>query len=113
MGATPWGVTIAVGLKWRYIDRLAGGGLSRVYDCLRQYQTELVGGDTVRSPVITLAVTAFGQVPGNRVILRCNARVGDRIVITGAHGLSRAGLEILLHPEKANSLSSANQPGCT
>jgi thiamine-monophosphate kinase len=107
MGATPWGVTIAVGLSGdTSIDWLEAvyQGFS---DCLRQYQTELVGGDTVRSPVITLAVTAFGQVPGNRVILRSNARVGDRILITGAHGLSRAGLEILWHPEKANSLSSA------
>ncbi|AFY68619.1 thiamine-phosphate kinase [Thalassoporum mexicanum PCC 7367] len=106
MGATPWGVTIALGLTAAtsidWVERVYGG----FTDCLQKYQTELVGGDTVRSPVITLSVTAFGQVQSNRAILRSNAQVGDAILITGAHGLSRAGLEILLHPEKANSLSA-------
>lgn len=105
MGATPWGVTFALGLPPETeIDWILG-----VYqgftDCLKAYGTELVGGDTVRSPIKTLAVTAFGRVNSERIIYRHTARVGDLIVITGNHGLSKAGLEILLNPDLAKNLS--------
>ncbi|MFN9858541.1 MAG: thiamine-phosphate kinase, partial [Pseudanabaena sp.] len=53
-------------------------------------------GDTVRSPMRTLSVTAFGQVRQSQVIHRHTAKVGDAIVVTGLHGLSKAGLEMLL-----------------
>ena len=105
MGATPWGVTLALGLPPETeIDWILG-----VYqgftDCLKAYGTELVGGDTVRSPVKTLAVTAFGRVKSAQLIYRHTAQVGDLIVITGNHGLSKAGLEILLNPNLAKNLS--------
>ena len=107
MGASPWGVTLALGLPSdTELDWILG-----VYrgftDCLKKYGTELVGGDTVRSPVKTLAVTAFGKVRSDRIIYRHTAQVGDLIIITGNHGLSKAGLEILLNPELACNLSDS------
>ncbi len=104
MGARPWGVTLALGLPPdTNLDWILG-----VYqgftDCLKTYGTELVGGDTVRSPVKTFAVTAFGQVKPAQIIYRHTAKIGDLIVITGCHGLSRAGLEILLNPDLAQNL---------
>jgi thiamine-monophosphate kinase len=96
MGAKPWGLVMSVGLppdtEIAWIEDVYRG----FSECLRTYGTELVGGDTVRSPVRTLSVTAFGQVPKNQVIQRHTARVGDAIVMTGLHGLSKAGLELLL-----------------
>jgi thiamine-monophosphate kinase len=108
MGATPWGMTIAVGLPPIVpVDWITG--VYRGFDeCLRQYGSQLVGGDTVRSPHICLSVTAFGTVAKGRAIQRHTAQVGDLIVITGDHGLSKAGLEFLLHPELAEKL--ANYP---
>lgn len=53
----------------------------------------------VKSPTNTIAITAFGQVNPQRVIRRSSAQNGDAIVITGNHGKSKAGLELLLHPE--------------
>jgi thiamine-monophosphate kinase len=104
MGAKPWGMTIAIGLPpTTPVDWIAG--VYRGFDeCLRQYGAQLVGGDTVRSPHICLSVTAFGTVATGRAILRHTAQVGDLIVITGNHGLSKAGLELLLHPELAEKL---------
>ncbi len=96
MGALPWGLVMSVGLppdtKIAWIEGVYRG----FSECLRTYGTELVGGDTVRSPVRTLSVTAFGQVAKHQLIQRHTARVGDAIVMTGSHGLSKAGLELLL-----------------
>jgi thiamine-monophosphate kinase len=109
MGATPWGMTIAVGLPpTTPVDWIAG--VYRGFDqCLRQYGAQLVGGDTVRSPHICLSITAFGTVAKGRAIQRHTAQVGDLIVITGNHGLSKAGLELLLHPELAEKLADYSQ----
>ena len=96
MGAKPWGLVMSVGLppdtEVEWIEDVYRG----FSECLRTYSTELVGGDTVRSPIRTLSVTAFGQVHQNQVIQRHTAQVGDAIVMTGLHGLSKAGLELLL-----------------
>lgn len=106
MGAKPWGLVMSVGLppetEVEWIESVYKG----FSQCLRTYNTELVGGDTVRSPIRTLAVTAFGQVPQHQLIQRHTAQVGDALVITGQHGLSKAGLELLLNPDLRDRLSA-------
>ena len=105
MGASPLGITVGLSVT----DDTSVSWVERVYqglsDCLQQYNTEIVGGDVVRSPVVSLAITAFGQVAPSRVIRRNAANVGDAIVVTGVHGASRAGLELLLNPEFGKTLS--------
>ncbi len=105
MGASPLGITVGLGLPGNvpvnWVERLYQG----MTQCLQKYNTAIVGGDVVRSPVITLAITAFGQVYPHRTIRRDQAQVGYAIVVTGVHGASRAGLELLLHPEKGENLS--------
>lgn len=104
MGASPLGITIGLGLPGDvtvdWVDRLYQGMTA----CLQPYQTAIVGGDVVRSPVITISITAFGDVDPHQVIRRSAAQPGDEIVVTGYHGSSRAGLELLLHPEQGQSL---------
>jgi thiamine-monophosphate kinase len=78
-------------------------------ECLGQYNTPIVGGDVVRSPVVTLSITAFGEVTPNRIIRRSAAQPGYAIVVTGVHGSSRAGLELLLNPELGNNLSDRDR----
>ncbi len=105
MGATPLGITVGLGLPGNvlvsWVEQLYQG----MTECLQQYNTPIVGGDIVRSPVITLAITAFGQAYQERIIRRHTARVGDAIVVTGVHGASAAGLQLLLHPELGKNLS--------
>ena len=109
MGASPLGITVGLGLPGElpvtWVDRLYQGMTA----CLQPYRTSIVGGDVVRSPTITIAITAFGEVEGDRVIRRSTARVGDAIVATGEHGSSRAGLELLLHPEQETPLMAAER----
>lgn len=105
MGASPLGITVGLAVT----GDLAVSWVLQLYqgisDCLKQYHTPLVGGDICRSSVISIAITAFGQVSPNRIIKRAAAKVGDAIVVTGIHGASRAGLELLLNPEFAQNLS--------
>lgn len=105
MGASPLGITVGLSIRGdvtvSWVEQLYQG----ITHCLNQYNTPIVGGDVCRSPVITVSITAFGQVFPNRVIRRSAAKVGDAIIVTGVHGASRAGLELLLNPEFGKHLS--------
>ncbi len=105
MGATPLGLTISLGLPEklpvRWVDQFYQG----VADCLNIYGTAIIGGDLSRSPVITVSMTALGEVLPHQQILRSTAEPGDAIVVTGVHGAARAGLELLLHSDWGQALS--------
>ncbi|AFY30552.1 thiamine-phosphate kinase [Calothrix sp. PCC 7507] len=109
MGASPLGITVGLGIPGEvsvsWVERLYEG----MTQCLQKYNTPIVGGDIVRSPVITLAITAFGEVNPDHIIRRSSAKVGDAIVVTGVHGASRAGLELLLHPELRQNLNDGDK----
>jgi thiamine-monophosphate kinase len=109
MGAFPLGITVGLGLPGdvavSWVERLYQG----MTECLQKYNVSIVGGDIVRSPITTLAITAFGQVNPNFIIRRATAQVGDAIVVTGVHGASRGGLELLLHPEIGQHLKTAEK----
>ncbi|NEO82430.1 thiamine-phosphate kinase [Moorena sp. SIO4G3] len=106
MGASPLGITVGLSLTGdvavSWVERLYQG----MTQCLNQYNTPILGGDICRSPVIAIAITAFGQVYPDRAIRRTGAKVGHAIVVTGIHGASRAGLELLLNPDFGKHLSS-------
>ena len=109
MGAEPLGITVGLSLPEdlavSWVEELYRG----IYDCLQKYQTSIVGGDICRSQVISVAITAMGQVLPERVIRRRNARPGDAILITGLHGLSKAGLELLLDRSLGDNLTSTEK----
>lgn len=105
MGAEPLGLTIGLGLPGDvevcWVEQFYQG----ITDCLQPFATPIVGGDICRSPIITVSITALGQVLPDQAIRRSHAQPGDAIVVTGVHGASRAGLELLLHPEQGQGLS--------
>jgi thiamine-monophosphate kinase len=109
MGASPLGITVGLGLPGdvsvSWVERLYQG----MTECLQKYSTSIVGGDIVRSPVTTLSITAFGQADPSQIIRRSAAQVGYAIVITGVHGASHAGLELLLHPKIGDNLKDAEK----
>ncbi|AUS99760.1 thiamine-phosphate kinase [Nostoc sp. CENA543] len=105
MGASPLGITVGLGLPGdvnvSWVESLYQG----MTECLQQYNTPIVGGDVVRSPITTISITAFGQVHPQKIIRRSAAKVGDAIVVTGVHGASHAGLQLLLNPEIGQNLT--------
>jgi thiamine-monophosphate kinase len=64
-------------------------------------QTHVVGGDTSESSVLSVACTAVGTVPEDRVITRLGASPGDTVFATGRLGLGAAlaAVQLLNLPE--------------
>jgi thiamine-monophosphate kinase len=63
----------------------------------------VVGGDVVASPLITVSVTAFGDLHGRSPVLRSGARAGDVVALAGRLGWSAAGLDMLTRGVRAPS----------
>lgn len=55
----------------------------------------IVGGDITRSPVLTISVTALGDLAGREPVRRSGARVGDVVAVNGRLGWAAAGLAVL------------------
>ena len=103
MGASPVGLIVGLALPGDTpLDWILG-----VYRGLAHFGVPILGGDTVRSSQRVLSITALGKIQGP-AIRRNQACIGDRLLVTGPMGSSRAGLELLLHPEKAEKLSKAD-----
>ncbi|MGP0130503.1 MAG: thiamine-phosphate kinase [cyanobacterium endosymbiont of Rhopalodia musculus] len=109
MGATPIGITVGLSLpgelKLIWVEKLYQG----LTDCLQRYQTPIVGGDICRSPVTTISITAFGTAVPHRIIRRSSAQPGDAILVTGTHGKSYKGLQLLLNPELGKNISQSER----
>ncbi|GAA3594941.1 thiamine-phosphate kinase [Klugiella xanthotipulae] len=97
MGARPSGLTVAlatpVDLPVRYLDEIARG-LDAACATLAP-GCGVVGGDLSRSRVLTLAVTALGDLEGRPPVLRSGARPGDVVAVAGDLGWASAGLRLL------------------
>ncbi|MCC3576005.1 MAG: thiamine-phosphate kinase [Microcoleus sp. PH2017_40_RAT_O_B] len=109
MGAKPLAVTVALAVTADtavlWVEEFYRGMTA----CLEVYHTPIAGGDVVRSSVVTISITAFGEVECDRTIRRSNARENWAIVATGVHGASRAGLELLLNPEFGQNLEKGDR----
>jgi thiamine-monophosphate kinase len=87
-----------------FVEALYNG----MHDCAATYGSLIVGGDTnVSLDRQAINVTQLGEVSPRRVTLRSTAQIGDRLLVTGTLGDSRAGLEMLLRYglAEANRLS--------
>ncbi len=62
-----------------------------MFGLANEYNTELIGGDTVRGP-LAICIQAYGLVPEGKALLRSGAKHGDRIYVTGV--LGDAGLAL-------------------
>ncbi|MEA5450715.1 thiamine-phosphate kinase [Leptolyngbya sp. CCNP1308] len=109
MGATPAGITVGLSLPGHtptdWVESLYQG----MADCLRRWGGVVLGGDLCRADAVSVAITALGSVDPRRALYRSRARPGQAIVVTGHHGLSRAGLELLLHPERETGVAQADR----
>lgn len=105
MGADPLGITVGLALPGEtpvaWIEEMYEG----LTACLDRYGGALLGGDVCRSPVLTVSITALGSAIAGHILRRSAAQPGDVLVATGWHGASRAGLELLLHPERREEVA--------
>lgn len=103
MGATAQAITVGLSLPGdlpvAQVEALYGG----MVECLAPYGAVIAGGDVCRSPIVSVAIAAFGYAKPEETLRRTAARPGDVIVVTGIHGASRGGLELLLQPQASLS----------
>jgi thiamine-monophosphate kinase len=98
-GAEPLGYTLDFALPrdWPAEKKASWtAGFARgLSACQSQFQTSLLGGDTVSMPgPVTLAITAFGAVPKGKAIRRSGAQVGDNIWVSGTIGDAALAVKI-------------------
>ncbi|MBD3319562.1 MAG: thiamine-phosphate kinase [Chitinivibrionales bacterium] len=62
-----------------------------LYDACLQWDTRIIGGDTIAGPCWIISITLIGRALG-RVLKRGQAKPGDSLWVTGMPGESAAGL---------------------
>jgi len=101
-GAAPLGFLLSLALskkadeKWLALFAKGLGGDAEAYGC------PLLGGDTDHTPgLLSVSISAFGQLPYGTMVKRTGARAGDRIVVTGTVGDAALGLALRREPAHA------------
>lgn len=65
---------------------------------------QIVGGDITGSEIIYISICAIGKTLGRNISSRQNAKIGQKVIVSGIHGSSSAGLKLLFEsknsPEK-------------
>jgi thiamine-monophosphate kinase len=75
----------------RWVEQLADGLAAEA----ESVGAGVVGGDMAASPVITIAVTALGDLVGRSPVLRSGAQPGDILALAGRIGQAAAGYTVL------------------
>lgn len=90
-GAEPRAFTLALAMP-RADEAFLEGFARGLLALADAHGIELVGGDTTAGPLV-ISITAFGEVPAGRALLRGGARAGDDLWVSGTLGDARAALE--------------------
>ncbi|WP_424935567.1 MULTISPECIES: thiamine-phosphate kinase [Bacteria] len=97
MGARPTALLVALAIPRdmpvAFVERLADG-LRDACNALAP-GCAVVGGDLTVSDVLTVAVTALGDLEGRDPVTRSGARAGDVVAVAGELGAAGAGLAVL------------------
>ena len=106
MGAAPRWITLALALPAAEESWLAGFSAG-LFALAERHSVELIGGDTTRGPVLTIAITAFGEVPAALALRRGGAQAGDDIWVSGELGGAALAL---VHPEISEAARRLHAP---
>jgi thiamine-monophosphate kinase len=96
MGAAPIGYLLALARPRASEDDWLAAFCAGLADDNAAFGVSLFGGDTVSTPgPMTLSLTAIGEVPKGKALLRSDARAGDDIWVSGTLGDAALGLAVL------------------
>lgn len=107
MGAKPKYAFVSVGYN-KQSENFLFDLYKGLYETFSQYETVILGGDTVKSEILVINVTLIGEC--EKPIMRNGAKVGDAVIISDYAGLSHAGLDGILKygPDKYRKLTEAH-----
>src|SRR5690606_29731701 len=105
MGAVPTALLVALAVprdvRLSFVAAMADG-FRDACDALAP-GCAVVGGDLTVSDLLTIAVTALGDLAGRSAVLRSGARPGDVVALAGELGAAAAGLEVLFDRGRAGT----------
>jgi thiamine-monophosphate kinase len=105
-GADPAGFLLSLALPDDWTESWLAEFAEGLGKASRDFACPLLGGDTVKAKgPLTLSVTAVGQVPAGRMVLRTTAKPDDVICVTGTIGDAALGLKLRSGPAWAEGLS--------
>jgi len=104
-GAQPFGYLLTLALPASVGSAWLRNFVSGLRRDQRKFGVTLLGGDISSTPgPLCISITAFGQVPAARVVLRSGAKPGDLVFVTGTIGDSASGLAALKAKRRAPQL---------
>ncbi|MDA4127240.1 MAG: thiamine-phosphate kinase [Thaumarchaeota archaeon] len=108
-GARPDSFLISLGLRKGVTQEEVEGLAQGLRDAEQEWDAHLVGGDTNESSelVIDCAMVGFAR----KLVTRVGASPGDRLVVTGLFGYTRAGLKILMEGASAEAKFAESAKG--
>lgn len=98
MGALPKWITLSITMPKSNSTWLKCFS-ENFFKILNQYKITLIGGDTNCGP-LSITLSVYGLIQGEKALLRKNAKEGDLIYVTGYLGESAAGLFLLQKKKK-------------
>lgn len=106
MGAKPRWFTLALSLP--SIDSAWLSAFSKgLFDAAKKANITLIGGDTTKSPTLSISIQVQGEVDAKRALKRSGAAIGDAIYVSGDLGLAAAGLFYYQHRMQLEPFYSA------
>ena len=95
MGGEPRCFLLSLAIPSSHAGRWLDGFLRGLRRAARKFKCPLVGGDTTRRREILINVTVVGELRAGRAALRCGARSGDIVFVSGRLGEAELGLRLL------------------
>lgn len=111
MGARPRYFLLALALPLSKTEKWLRGFASGMSRACREFDMNVIGGDTSRTASVTICITVIGKIASGHAIPRSAAKPGDFIYVTGTLGAAQLGLEISLRGlSRGPSLKKYLQP---
>ncbi len=111
MYATPTHITVSIAVSNRFSVEALDEFYEGIYAACREYQVDLVGGDTTSSlKGLVISVTAIGEVKPDRFVTRSGAQKNDLICVSGDLGAAYLGLQLLEREKKIYLENPGVQP---
>lgn len=102
-GAKPAYLTVALSLPKEIKDDAVVDFYEGAKYALENLDVEIVGGDITGSDKLYISISVIGKTLNRKISSRSHAKIGHKIITSGVHGSSAAGLRILqndLEPDK-------------
>jgi thiamine-monophosphate kinase len=111
MNAEPKQVLVSIALSSRFPLEAVEEIYSGIELACQNYKIDLVGGDTTSSTSgLVMSITAIGQIPKNKAILRDGAKIKDLLVVSGDLGAAYMGLQLLEREKEVYKADPSMQP---